>query len=179
MHVSRLREEIPSGCWATKTSVNSSRPGDAYMCRQTNHHWFRKWLVAWTAPSHYLKQCWNIVKWTLGNKLQWNFNQNSNIFIHKNAFESVVCDMASILSRPQCVKHVYLRTCVFSPTALLCRNATWAAFAWNTYFPRYVENIRTMSKDVFQFGKSNYVYNVIICFYQRHKIMIKSNSFPS
>ena len=30
-------------------------------------------------------------------------NKNSNIFIHKNVFESVVCEMASILSRPQCV----------------------------------------------------------------------------
>ena len=24
------------------------------------------------APSHYLNQWWNIVNWTLGNKLQWN-----------------------------------------------------------------------------------------------------------
>ena len=37
-----------------------------------NHHWFRQWLVAWPAPSHYLNQCWDIVNWTLGNKLQWN-----------------------------------------------------------------------------------------------------------
>ena len=36
------------------------------------------------------------------NKLQWKFNRNSNIFIHENAFESVVCEMAAILSRPQC-----------------------------------------------------------------------------
>ena len=37
--------------------------------------------------------------WTnagIGNKLQWNFNRNSNIFIHENAFENVVCEMASI-----------------------------------------------------------------------------------
>ena len=54
--------------------------------------------------SHYLNQCWNIVNWTLRNKLQWNLNRNSNIFIHENAFESVVCEMATILSRPQCVK---------------------------------------------------------------------------
>ena len=40
----------------------------------------------------------------LVNKLQWNLNQNSNIFIHKSMFESVVCEMASISSRPQCVK---------------------------------------------------------------------------
>ena len=61
-----------------------------------------KHRVAWTAQSHYLNQCWNIVNWTLGNKFQWNFNRNSNIFIQENAFQNVVCDMTSILSRPQC-----------------------------------------------------------------------------
>ena len=55
------------------------------------------------APNHYLNQWWNIVNWTLRNNLQWNFNWNSNIFIRKNALENVVCEMASILSRPQCV----------------------------------------------------------------------------
>ena len=58
------------------------------------------WLVAWTAPSHYLNQCWNTVNWTIGNKLQWNFNRNPNIFIQENAFENVGCEIASILSRP-------------------------------------------------------------------------------
>ena len=33
----------------------------------------------------------------------FSFNRNSNIFIQENAFESVVWEMASILSRPQCV----------------------------------------------------------------------------
>ena len=36
------------------------------------------------------------------------FNQNSNIFIQENVFESVVCEMASILSRPQCVKGIII-----------------------------------------------------------------------
>ena len=72
--------------------------------RRVNHHRFRKWIVAWTAPSHYLNQCWNIVNWTLRNKLQWNFTRNSYIFIQENALENVVCEMASILSRPQYVK---------------------------------------------------------------------------
>ena len=40
-------------------------------------------LVAWTEPSHYLNQCWNIVNWTLRNKLHWNFNRNSNIFVQE------------------------------------------------------------------------------------------------
>ena len=36
--------------------------------------------------------------YTLRNKLQWHFNQNTNLFIHENAFESRVCEMAAILS---------------------------------------------------------------------------------
>ena len=38
-------------------------------------HWFRKWLVTYSAPSHYLNQCWVIVNWTLRNKLQRNFSK--------------------------------------------------------------------------------------------------------
>ena len=60
-------------------------------------------ILAWTAPSHYLNQCWNIFNLTLRNKLQWNFTWNSNIFIHENILENVVCVISSILSQPQCV----------------------------------------------------------------------------
>ena len=48
--------------------------------------------------------CRNIVKWPLGHKRQWNFNQNQYIFIQEYAFETVVWKMSAILSRPQCVK---------------------------------------------------------------------------
>ena len=44
----------------------------------------------------------------LGNKLQWNFNLNSNVFFQENAFEDVVWKMAAILSRPECVKQAFL-----------------------------------------------------------------------
>ena len=33
------------------------------------------------------------------NKLQWNFNQNTKLFIHANASEYIVFEMAAILSR--------------------------------------------------------------------------------
>ena len=33
-----------------------------------------------------------------------NINRNYNVFIQENAFESVVCETAAILPRPQCVK---------------------------------------------------------------------------
>ena len=45
-------------------------------------------MVACWAPNHYLNQCWIIVSWTLGNKLQWNFNQNNIIFFEEIAFET-------------------------------------------------------------------------------------------
>ena len=47
-------------------------------------------------------QCLNIVNWTHGNKLQRNFNRNSNIFFQENAFENVVWKITAILSRSQC-----------------------------------------------------------------------------
>ena len=56
------------------------------------------------APSHYLNQCWKIVNRTPKNKLQWNLNRNSYIFIQWDAFKNVVCKMVSISSRPQWVK---------------------------------------------------------------------------
>ena len=80
--------------WGRVTHVCVSKQG---------HHRSRKWLVAWSAPSHYLNRWWNIVNWTLRNKVQWNRKQNSCIFIQENAFENVVWKMAAILSRPQCV----------------------------------------------------------------------------
>ena len=68
------------------------------------HRWFRKWLVACSAPSHYLNQCWFNVNCNLANKIQWNLKQNSRIFIQENAFENVVCKIAAILCRSQYVK---------------------------------------------------------------------------
>ena len=51
-----------------------------------------------SAPSHYLNQCWVIANWTLRNKIQRNFNQNTKQFIHGNASENIVCKIATILS---------------------------------------------------------------------------------
>ena len=50
-------------------------------------------------PRHYLNQCWVIVNCTLRNKFQWNFNQNTKLFIHEKASENIVCKMTAILSR--------------------------------------------------------------------------------
>ena len=52
------------------------------------------------APSHYLiylKWCWIIVNLTIMNKLQWNSNQNWNIFIQSTALENVICKVSIML----------------------------------------------------------------------------------
>ena len=76
--ISSIYGEIP---------LNSWRQSGAYMRQWTNHHGFRKWLGAIQAPSHYLNQCWNIADSNFRNKLQWNHQRHSYIFIQDNAFE--------------------------------------------------------------------------------------------
>ena len=49
-------------------------------------------LIIWTIAGWVIGNC------TLRNKLRWNFKQNTNIFIHKNAYENIICKMAAILS---------------------------------------------------------------------------------
>ena len=91
---------------------SSSKVGHLTHWGQVTHICISKlWLVQIMAchlagtPSHYLNQCWYIVNWTLGHKLQWNLNPNLYIFIQEfqNAFENGVWKMVSILSHPQCV----------------------------------------------------------------------------
>ena len=44
------------------------------------HHWFRKWRL--------------IINWNLKNKFQWNFRQNTTVFIQWNWFWYIICKMA-------------------------------------------------------------------------------------
>ena len=62
-------------------------------------------LVLGWRQANYLNQWWNIVNWSLTNRLQWNFNQNSYTFMEENIFESAVCKMTYISSQHQCVKY--------------------------------------------------------------------------
>ena len=90
------------------------------------------------ATSHYLNQCWNSVNWTLRNKLQWNFNRNSYILILENVFENVVCKMAFISSRSQCVNSCNSTDADFS--LVLYDVMIWKPFHWPTghrWFPSH------------------------------------------
>ena len=43
------------------------------------------------------------------NKLQWEFNKNTQLFIHEYAYENIVCEMAAILSRGDELNNVLSR----------------------------------------------------------------------
>ena len=58
--------------------------------------------LSWSVPSHFLNHCWNIVNWTLANKIQRNLNRNLHIFTQENVIQNVFRKFAAILSR-QCV----------------------------------------------------------------------------
>ena len=68
-----------------------------------------KLLVAWTAPSHYQNQCWNIVNWTLRN----NFSEIL-IGIQTSSFKKMHLKMSSAKWRPFCLglnKLTYCNLC--------------------------------------------------------------------
>ena len=72
------------------------------------HHWIRQWLVACSAPSHYLTNA-DILStrpWgTYFNEISFEIRK---VFIQENEFENVVCTMAAIVSRTQCVNEIII-----------------------------------------------------------------------
>ena len=91
--------------------LNSLRPRDAYtdLCVSKLIIIVQIMACRLVGVKPYLNRWWDIVNCTLRNKFQWNFNRNPYIFIQENAFENVVCEMAAILSRPQCAGPIYLQ----------------------------------------------------------------------
>ena len=54
-------------------------------------HIYASWNWAYSGSSHYLNHCWYIIIWSPGNKVQWNLNQDTKVFIQQTAVENVVC----------------------------------------------------------------------------------------
>ena len=57
------------------------------------------------------------------NKLQWNFNRNSNLLIQENSFESVVCEMAAICF-PHCNEERVCFLCVILDRRVIAPQVT-------------------------------------------------------
>ena len=84
--------------WANTTyGINSSPPSATCMWQ-----WIASALVQIMACRLFGAKPsfgWIIVNWTLRNQLKCNFNQNTELLIHENAFENIVFEMAAILLR--------------------------------------------------------------------------------
>ena len=96
-------------CWLISSEVNfravSQENLKIFIFVMNLTHWGRvthicvgNLNIIGSAASHYLHQCWNIVNWTPRNKLRWNVNQNSYIFIHE-----IHLEMSSGKWRPFCL----------------------------------------------------------------------------
>ena len=82
---------------------------------------------AWSAPSHYLKQWWDILNWTIRDKFQWKLNQNSYIFIQENAFDNI----SSAKWRP------FLWVNLLWPSDAKWRHTPWPALVWEMSLTSY------------------------------------------
>ena len=63
---------------------------------ESGHHWFRWCLITYSAPSHYLNQCWVIVNWSLMSKLQFL------IKIQNISFTKMHLTMSYVKCQPFC-----------------------------------------------------------------------------
>ena len=113
--------------------INSSPPSAAYM-----HQWAGSTLVLIIAcrlwvPSHYLNQCWVIVNGTLRNKLQWNSNQNTKVFIHENASQHYD-DIIMIAMASQITNLTIVYSTVYSDAdQRKHRSSASLAFVWGSH----------------------------------------------
>ena len=75
--------------------INSSSPSAAYMHQRIGSVLVQIMACRSSGRSHYLNQYCDLINWTSVNKLSWKFNHNTKLFIHENASENIVCEMAA------------------------------------------------------------------------------------
>ena len=70
--------------------------------------------------------------WIPRNKLPWNFNQNTKLFIHEITSENIICKIATIMSMGRWVHRFPNDQCdtVCTEDALPWRNQTVASVEW-------------------------------------------------
>ena len=85
-------------------------------------HWGRLYLQSLVQIMEY---CWIDPR----NNFQWNINRNE-IFIQENVYENVICEMATTLSRPQCVKFVLI--CYYALSLDIRADSMFVPSQWET-----------------------------------------------
>ena len=123
-----------------------------------------------------------IVNWTLSNKLWWNCNRNSNIFIQANAFKSFVCGMAAILYHPQCAKTmVCLITCIlhFTQKIYVSTISLFGSHALRHQICTTMKNVRRKTFHSYFNTTKAALSPGITCLYSHWCLNIKHRTYPS
>ena len=93
---------------------NSSPPSAAYRCQWTGSALVQIMACRLFGAKPLSKPM--LGYWFFRNKLQYNFNEKTNIFIQENASENIVCEMAAILPRERWVNSRPKLRVVIMPT---------------------------------------------------------------
>ena len=146
---------IPRKCFHLKTSRS-----------ELVHYRNGKLLGACSAPSYYLPEpIWLIVIRSVGIHFSAIRIELKKLFIHENAFETVVCEMVAILSRGRWVKYCCI-SCVcrdgFNSVVTPCRMGTF-----RHYWPFVRGNppvtggfpVQRVSTGMWSFGVFLYIHN--------------------
>ena len=89
------RSMLPNGVTRPQW-VKSCRPYETFLVPWTVQNWFRCWLAACSAPSHYLNQCWLIGP--RGTKIiEILFKLSYKILHSRKCFWKYHCKMEAIL----------------------------------------------------------------------------------
>ena len=80
---------------AIENNFNSSPPSVTYMCQGTKSILFPE--MACCLISNNLGEI--IITYCQLDPFQWNLNQHTQLFVHENVYQNVICEMAAILSR--------------------------------------------------------------------------------
>ena len=67
--------------WQTLTHLDRL----THICAsRLNHNWFRWWFFAYSAPFHYLNQCWHLVNWILRKEFRCNSKKIQHLHSEKS-----------------------------------------------------------------------------------------------
>ena len=119
------------------------------------------------AKQIYLNKCWIVVNKPLRNKLQWNLNPNSTIFIQENIFKNVICKATTFFSWPQYIEMLCLywnRTLIFALKpwlpmfvflfcgVIVCFKSSW----WNMFETKDISSLNHYSRDQSRYAPSQW-----------------------
>ena len=123
--------------------------------------WFSLWLVACSAPSHYLNQCWFVINLAITYKLEWNLKESTNISFKKMHLKMSSAKCQPFLFWPHCIK-----VCALSDIKqswlyrdFLGRNKSWVCTYYCEVFVVLYLSMNTMEEEK---------YSIIYCTWNQH-----------